>query len=103
MTSCSHTKSRLTAQQSWCKLTLMNDLVLPKGANEIVGELFQKYRTELVEATTATENAVRQLRQQLTSMERNQVAIMAQKALIDTFEKDFTTKVNENATTTTGA
>lgn len=78
----------------------METIVFPKGTNEIVGELLQKYRADLAEATAATENALRQLRQQLTQMERNQVAIMSQKALLDTFEKDLATKANENATPT---
>lgn len=77
-----------------------NDIVFPKGPAEVVTDLIQKYRSDLAEATAATENALRQLRQQLTQMERNQIAIMAQKALLDTFEKDFAAKGAENATTT---
>jgi hypothetical protein len=83
----------------------MDNIVFPKGIGEITDEILQKYRSDLAEAATATENAVRQLRQQLTQMERNLVAINAQKALIDTFEKDLAAKVTEHATPTqpTGA
>ena len=66
----------------------MTDVVLPSGT-ELIGGLLDKYRADLLEATTATEAAVRQLRQQLTSMERQQIAIAAQKSLLDTLEKDL--------------
>lgn len=69
----------------------MTDIVLPNDI-EIIQSLLTKYRAELAEATTATENALRQLKQQLTTMERNQIAIAAQKALLDTLEKDIKTK-----------
>lgn len=67
----------------------MNDLVLQDTASSVLLGLIQKYRGELSEATTATASAVQQLKQQLTNMERNQVAILAQKALLDTLEKDL--------------
>ncbi|RTL07623.1 hypothetical protein EKK58_00180 [Candidatus Dependentiae bacterium] len=67
----------------------MNDLVLPDTASQTIFGLLRKYRADLSEATTATASAVQQLRQQLTNMERNQVAILAQKALLDTFEKEL--------------
>lgn len=78
----------------------MNNVVFPKGPAEVVRELIERYRSDLVEATAATENALRQLRQQLAQMERNQIAILAQKALLDTFEKDFAAKEVEDATPT---
>lgn len=67
----------------------MNDLVLPDTASQTIFGLLRKYRADLSEATTATAAAVQQLKQQLTNMERNQVAILAQKALLDTFEKEL--------------
>lgn len=69
----------------------MNDVVLPDAASQVVFGLLRKYRADLSEATTATAAAVQQLKQQLTNMERNQVAILAQKALLDTFEKELAT------------
>lgn len=66
----------------------MNDLVL-ENPGAITSQLLLKYRRELADATTATSEAVQRLRQQLSNMERNQVAIMAQKALLDTIEKDL--------------
>lgn len=72
----------------------MNDIVLPTQ-EEILGGLVKKYRDDLAEATSATETALKQLRQQLTQMERNQIAIAAQKALLDTLEKDLAKTQNE--------
>lgn len=65
----------------------MTDAVLPTGS-ELIKELITKYRKDLADATTATENALRQLKQQLTTMERQQVAIAAQKSLVDQLETD---------------
>ncbi len=66
----------------------MEDLVLPDNTAP-VERLIAKYRKELEAATTATSGAVAQLQQQLVKMERNQVALLAQKALLDTLEKDL--------------
>lgn len=72
----------------------MTDIILPSG-NELLKELLIKYHAELAEATTATEAALSQLKQQLATLERNRVAILAQKSLLDTLEKDLTPKTNE--------
>lgn len=88
----------------------MTDLVLPDTASKTVFGLIRKYRADLAEATTATASAVQQLKQQLATMERNQVAILAQKALLDTLEKELaaaglqdTSTQQENATPTQSA
>lgn len=69
----------------------MDDIVLPTGL-EVIKELLIKYRNDLIEATNATEAAMQQLKKQLNTMERNQIAIAAQKALLDTLEKDVQQK-----------
>ena len=77
----------------------MNDLVLPQDPAATVYGLIRKYRGELAEAATATTAAVQQLKQQLANMERNQVAILSQKALLDTLEKDLATAgLSDNST-----
>ena len=70
----------------------MNDVVLPDTASKVIFDLLAGYRSQLGEATTATNAALQQLKQQLTNMERNQIVIMAQKALIDNLEKDLAAK-----------
>ena len=79
----------------------MEDVVLPTQT-ELIGALLTKYRSDLAEATGATENALKQLKQQLQTMERNQIAIAAQKALIDTLERDLS-KTQDAKTTTSPA
>lgn len=69
----------------------MNDIVLPTET-EIIASLITKYRGDLAEATKATEEALRELKTRLAQMERNQVAIAAQTALINTLEKDIKAK-----------
>lgn len=79
----------------------MEDVVLPTQT-ELIGTLLTKYRNDLAEATGATENALKQLKQQLQTMERNQIAIAAQKALLDTLERDLA-KTQDAKTTTSPA
>ena len=69
----------------------MKDLILPQDPTDTIYRLIRKYRADLVEAVTATTAAVQQLKQQLANMERNQVAMLSQKALLDTLEKDLAT------------
>ena len=76
----------------------MEDVVLPTQT-ELIGSLLTKYRNDLAEATGATENALKQLKQQLQTMERNQIAIAAQKALIDTLERDLARTQDAKTTT----
>lgn len=57
-------------------------------------------RASLAEATSATEAAMRQAKQQLDTLQRNYVAIAAQKALLDEMEKELNPiKTNEQTTT----
>ena len=69
----------------------MNDITLPTQV-ELATSLIAKYRGDLAEAAGLTENGLKQLRTQLTTLERNQIAIAAQKALLDALEKDLTPK-----------
>lgn len=72
----------MTASFSSGNMPQMND----------IKELLVKYRAELLEAVNATNTAINQLKQQLNTMERQQIAIAAQKALLDTIEKDIQLK-----------
>ena len=78
----------------------MTDTVSPVG-QDLVASLIAKYRSDLTEVAGTTTAAIKQVQQQLTGLERNQIAIAAQKALLDTLEKDL--KANSNVTPSTNS
>lgn len=60
---------------------------IPAAPAGISASILADHRRQLLDAQAATEQALRQLKGQLAQLERNQIAIAAQRSLLDSLEQ----------------